>query len=445
MELSYETFEGRTNAPARLLQFTLIHNLNNQNMKKLLSMLAIMALIACSNEDETLETKSQNKTIQNVSAIRSFDEALQIAQNSIELLDGKAATRAAKPRTIDMKANKVVRATSTRGSSMSNDTLMYVFNFEDNQGFTVVAAPQNVEPLIAVTEKGSYDPENPGDNEGFNLYMEKTKEYIAGFGGHPDLPVLQYYEIVEEYDEQRGPFVSVNWGQDNPEGEFCPNGKAGCLSVALAQIMSYYEYPSSMDLTYPGADQNTQALNWTSIKAHPTGHTYDACISPSIHEAIGRLHRQLGYLSNSIYYNSGNTASALENVPSALASMNFVTGNIINYNYTYIANQLYINHPLLIIGGGAAWNVDGYKLHRVTVETYERVAANVNEYVLVSTQITNSYLFHYNWCWYGDCNGYFATNVFNPQSGTTYDGIHLEPSHDFSNNVRVFSFYPEEE
>lgn len=412
-------------------------------MKKLLSMLAIMALIACTSEDETLETKSQNKTIQNASAIRSFDEALQIAQNSIELLDGKAATRAAKPRTIDQKANKVVRATSTRGSSLSNDTLMYVFNFEDNQGFTVVAAPQNVEPLIAVTEMGSYDPENPGDNEGFNLYMEKTKEYIAGFGGHPDLPVLQYYEIVEEYDEQRGPFVSVNWGQDNPEGEFCPNGIAGCLNVAIAQVMSFYEYPTNISLTYPGADQSTLVLNWSQIKSHQTGHELDSCTTPIVHENIGRLHRQLGYLSNSIYY-SNKTGSSLENVPTALSGMNFTANITSYYDSTYVANQLHNYHPLVITGGGTAWNIDGYNLHRITINTYERVAANVNQYVLVSSVVRNRYLYHYNWCWYGDCNGYFAPAVFNPRHAKSYDGAHLSAPHDFGTNIKILRFYPNE-
>lgn len=179
------------------------------------------------------------------------------------------------------------------------------------------------------------------------------------------------------------------------------------------------------------------------MKAHQTGHALDNCSTPSTHEAIGRLHRQLGHLSNSLYYYN-HTAGFLTNVPSALSNMNFVTTDTISYDSTYVAEQLYYHHPLVIIGGGAAWDIDGYSLHRVTTYIYERVAANINEYELAATIVRNRYLYHYNWCWYGDCNGYFSPAVFNPQSGTTYDGTHLEPSNNFNSSVKLLRFYPNE-
>lgn len=38
-------------------------------------------------------------------------------------------------------------------------------------------------------------------------------------------------------------------------------------NTANAQVMSYYEYPSAIDLTYPGCGQTYQTLNWTSMKS----------------------------------------------------------------------------------------------------------------------------------------------------------------------------------
>ncbi len=409
-------------------------------MKKLLSLLVLMSFIACTSEDETLEKKSQNKAIQNVSAIRSFDEALQIAQNSISMLDGKETTRAAKPRTIDMKANKVVKAKGTRATA-DKDTLMYVFNFEDNQGFTIVAAPQNVEPLIAVTEKGSYDPDVPSDIDGFNDFMENAKKYVGNrFGPGPDLPVLQGYEIKEWQYFQKGPFVTANWGEFHPEGEFCPNGIAGCMNTAIAQLMSYYETPTSVDLTYPNADISTQTLNWTQMKAHQTGHSVGGCTTTDIHQSIGRLLRQIGYITQSNYYDNQTTTFFI-NFPSGFLDLGYTSSGFSSYDTVQVVNQINAHHPVVMSGGGGAWLSDGYKLTKTIVKYYERVAANINEYVLVSTTEYDHYYYHLNWGWYGDCNGYFAKNIFDSQAATWYDGT-SNNTHNFGTNIIVMTMYP---
>ena len=49
-------------------------------------------------------------------------------------------------------------AVQTFNSHMSRsgetaDTLLYIVNYDDTQGFAVISAPQNVEPVIAVVEK----------------------------------------------------------------------------------------------------------------------------------------------------------------------------------------------------------------------------------------------------------------------------------------------------
>lgn len=60
-----------------------------------------------------------------------------------------------------------------------NDTLLYVFNFNDEQGFAVVSANRQTEGLIAAVEMGSYDPAIPTGNPGFDTYMQMAKVYVA--------------------------------------------------------------------------------------------------------------------------------------------------------------------------------------------------------------------------------------------------------------------------
>ena len=72
---------------------------------------------------------------------------------------------------------------------------------------------------------------------------------------------------------------------------------------------------------------------------------------------------------------------------------------------------------------------------------YERVAANINEYVLESITEYDHYYYHFNWGWYGDCNGYFSKNVFDSQAATWYDGT-SNNSNNFGTNVKIMPMYP---
>ena len=144
-------------------------------MKKL-NLLICLSLFAVACTENVSDVIPQEESANNVSTIRSFDEALQIAQSSISLVDGTGQTRSGSPRKIDLNNWKIFENDlKTRANSNSNDTLMYVFNFEDNQGFAIVSASKETEGLIAVTESGSYDPSTSSDIDGFNIYMTWPK------------------------------------------------------------------------------------------------------------------------------------------------------------------------------------------------------------------------------------------------------------------------------
>ena len=137
-----------------------------------------MGLVACTNDDALEKTvdKEEMDLVQYDPNRRSYAEALEIAQNSIRMLqDENSTARSAEPvRTLDLKNGvKAVRQTVTRsnGTVSDNDTQLYIFNFDDNQGFAVVSASRQTDGLIAVTEAGNYDPAVPTDNPGLDMYM----------------------------------------------------------------------------------------------------------------------------------------------------------------------------------------------------------------------------------------------------------------------------------
>jgi hypothetical protein len=417
---------------------------------KLLFIASAIMMVACSNQ-ETFDSNLQQPVQQQASNIRSFEEALQIAQSSIEMVDGQAQTRAVSPRRIALNDTKIYKLDAkTRSSSYMSDTLMYVFNFEDNQGFAVVSASKNTEGLLAVTERGTYDPEEKSDNEGFNIYMKLAADYVSKAMIRDLLDPIPLYKevIINLASSQTGPYVTVQWGQTHPEGEFCPNGVAGCVNTATAQLMSYYEYPTSIFLDYPDLiiNDSTLQLNWTNMKAHPTGyHSILSCPDDAAHHKIAHLLRQIGKMTLSQYngnLNSGNasTGSSLVYAKGALRLLGYT---VTERNYpiptmiespTYYANKLDSNYLCLMSGDngnvGHAWVLDGYKYDLSRHYYYER-DENL-EWIITDIRDIETYLFHLNWGWYGDCNGYFLPKVFNTQSATTYDDTSIH-NYNFDN------------
>ncbi len=414
--------------------------------------LAIM-MVSCSNR-EIIDSDFQQPAPKQTNSIRSYEEALQIAQASIQMVDGQAQTRAASPRKISLNDSKVCLTDSKTRSENGNDTLMYVFNFEDQMGFSVVSANRKTEPLIAVTESGYYDPKQETDIEGFDYFMEMAKEYVIRSFGDPDIRYYCYDVYV--YDQPTytvGPYVNVMWGQRYPEGEHCPNGISGCSITAMAQIMSYFEFPTSINLTYMGTD-SLQNLNWTSMKAHSTGHTNANCTWSNLdaHNSIGRLCRQLGKLANSRYKES-STSTRTDSTRYALISLGFHPNEFSNYSGTYIKSELNNNHPLLIRGthihetntAGHMWVLDGYNDISYTIYTYKVPEGFIGQGELedISGPFTTN-LYHFNWGWYGKNNGYFASAVLSPLDVILPDtNTSITADYNFQYNVLLLSVYPD--
>lgn len=393
--------------------------------------------------------------------MRSFEEALQIAQNSISLLNSGEATRASSIRKINLADSKaVMRDAATRSSNGSNDTLMYVFNFEDNKGFAVVSALKSTEALLAVTEKGNYDPEVGSDVENFNYFMEKAKDYVAKspiLRFPPDIPLPESRDSFAYENTTQGPFLTVEWGELYPEGELCPNGLSGCANTAMAQVMSYYGLPTGIDINYPGADVSYQALNWTQMKAHQTGHAVGFCQTTTTHQAISRLLRQLGKMSVSSYTTDPLLGTprtytvSLVKVPHVLDSLGYAYTNWSMYDFdNHIKNQLNAQHPLILDGESVHhgittshnWVVDGYIISKTYHYVLVHPLGNTNEWVIDSVTVTTKKLCHYNWGWYGDCNGYFASGVFDTQAPDV-PTLSSEHDYDFSaGDVYVLPVYP---
>ena len=289
-----------------------------------------------------------------------------------------------------------------------------------------------------------------GDEQVIHEQAEQTEITLSWWGN--DARHEYTLAAVNKFQEKY-PYIKVKWGQYFPEGEYCPNDISGCTNTALGQIMSFYNYPTQITLTYAEADISTQSLNWSNIKGHNTrplhSKTSLICNSSDAHKAIGRLMRQLGELNNSDYTNSNSTSTSSQTYAHVtMSNLGFTTGSWDDYDGSSVRNQLDAQHLLLVRGqtsggNGHAWVIDGYLEDREADCIVEKINTSHGEMLNIIEVISQNFIYynHINWGWYGDNNGYFSDGVFNTISVLWPDTSNNSGGYNLGNSVRFVSIY----
>ncbi len=396
----------------------------------LLFLTAAAMLSSCSTDKYTAEILSADSVPEShVSApsgrTRSYGEALEIARRSIGIVDGTEVTRAGKARTI--RDGRCVTRQSTRNDGIEQtDTLVYVFNFNDNAGFSIIAANILSEPIIAVTENGNYSYGEPTGNKAFDSYINtaiaQSKNPKLGWGKIDTLRTypVEYTVLIDEHNDCE-PLISVNWGQKgelhNIYGKYCPNNISGCVATAMAQIMTYHKRPKSITTTYDNAPHAKETINldWDSMINYIDWDIATYC------EHISILMREIGERVHMDYSNPTYSSAYDSYVIPSFKSFGYVwSANASSFRNSQVYSSLDNKCPVYISGKkrndinfGHAWVADGYKSYRHGTETYVHKSIypdaplNSPDYILVSTTVEETQLLHYNWGFEGKCNGYF--------------------------------------
>ncbi len=119
------------------------------------------ALTACSTDDATDSMMNQSTINSNADRL-VYAEALAKAKASVGEMSDSVS------RTIDL-------SNGVKAITQDKDTLMYVFNFKDNKGYSIISASKKTPNFKIISEKGSFDPENVQDS----AITRCTKELFA--------------------------------------------------------------------------------------------------------------------------------------------------------------------------------------------------------------------------------------------------------------------------
>lgn len=300
-------------------------------------------------------------------------------------------------------------------ASMQATTYLYVFN-SGTKGFVMVAGDDIVTPVLAYSDEVAFDPNNIPINAA--KWIEGYKNQIR-FAIENDIKATD--EISQDWlnllecntsSSSAGaasgvnPLIQTKWNQSPYYNALCPfdnqyNQRAvtGCVATAMAQIMKYWNYPTSGSgfHSYNHDKYGTLSANFGST-------TYQWGSMPnkvnSSNNAVATLMYHCGV---SVDMNYGPAVSgAAGAVTAAPALKNFfgypssvAVKERKNYNTTQWKNllkeELDAGRPMYYEGigngSGHAFVCDGYD---------------------------NNDFFHFNWGWEGIADAFYNINELNP-------------------------------
>lgn len=376
-------------------------------MKKLCLLLAgVFVLTACEKEpntapvqdDPTIEQCTETVVDYRVSKSTAINRAIK----AVEGLKGRAESRAEALRVA--KAEVVGSRVASR-SGYAADTLFYLINFDDNQGFALVAADERNTDVYMMAEEGSLDLETLDPESPVSYFMNQAEEYATYERGviRPVIPELdttnmtyfddtKYYNgelylcHTEEEEVIQDALLTTKWHQNYPYNKNCLyNGvrvDAGCAAIAVAQIMAYHRHPS----TY----------NWDAMLRY---NMIDISETDAV-EAVASLVYNVGSTIEIDYEGDGNTGATIDTVHLRLPNLGYLRNSVTNYSFDTVVSSVLAERPVYIRGDEVnsyslahAWIIDGVQYSERTEYLYD-IQTRVLTYTLVTRD--NQYV-HNNW------------------------------------------------
>lgn len=387
--------------------------------------LFVLALLVFScQKEKVILTKDESKYQQNVSVDLASQIALNFTKNEAladsYIVKGSVLKSGSLP---SLKRKEIEKVSTIMDES--NTPAIYIINYKPN-GFVILSATKKESPVLAFSENNVID--NNFDAIGLSDWISVRKKRIENLKRDNNYKVPKSVqdewlaaappedeEIIVSGGtvyEQVGPFLPTIWGQaerynDELTSLQCENTlngrpQTGCVATAMAQIMRYWQHPS----TY----------SWSIMPSYTN--RYMSATTGTLE--IAKLMKDIGSAVNMVYDCTQGSTSSLPYARTAFVNTFSYssTASIINYNSStiesYFIPQIQMNMPILmsgvdaIRGVGHAWVCDGYKRN---VQTLIHNPGTVYEY---ETFAISGFYLSLNWGWNGSSNGWFLYTNFNP-------------------------------
>ncbi len=309
---------------------------------------------------------------------------------------------------------------------------LYIFNVPNNQGFIMIAADDIVTPVLAYSTESAfnvYDKRNPA-----NFYLHKYQRQINTARNNnlsASAKTLEEWSNVANNRRAKSghsvaQLLTTTWDQCSGYNGMCPQDPAasatcgvgivptGCVATATAQIMKYWNYPSHgyLNHSYAAYGYNVLSFDFQNFNFRWSD-MFNSSISQQA--AVDTLMYACGVAVDMGYGASGSGAC----VVSSDCSGGGAEAALKNY-FLYDGNL----HGLKIYSNDSLWVVmlENELNHHRPID-YAGAEANGEGHNFIFDGYNTTDMFHVNWGWSGNSNGFFlVTNLAPPALGVGAGG-----------------------
>ncbi len=308
-------------------------------------------------------------------------------------------------------------------ANVKQEVMYYVFNLRNADGYVIITADDACYPVLGYSAESKFDVTRvPIQLQKWLWHRAREIAYIKQQKFEADDEIKQEWEALERplatARTQRtmgvNPLITTKWDQAPFYNDLCPYDQqardravTGCVATAMAQVMKYHNYPQT------GQGIKSYVHNkYGRLTADFGRTTYDWRGMPNRvtnrNNAVATLMYHCGV---SVEMDYGVEASGAQGTTDVVEAFTRYFGYASSTKYVEKKNYTETNWRNLLKaeldakrpmyyggyggGGGHAFVCDGYD---------------------------DNNLFHFNWGWDGDSDGYFRINALNPGSLGTGGG-----------------------
>lgn len=309
------------------------------------------------------------------------------------------------------------------GSKPIEIPVFYIFNVNDNSGFVIVTADDDVIPILGYSTTGNYSNANlpPAFKKLLENYKKQIQFVIVNDLKSDDVIKNKWSRLdkgdplnTDKNTKSVDPLLETTWNQSPYYNDLCPYDYqywqltlTGCTATAMAQIMKYWNYPNTgvgiHSYNHPTygtltADFGSTTYNWTAMPNNVN--STNMSVATLMYHCGVSVEMNYGVLSSGAWVicDNGQHPYCAENAYKTYFGYNPNTiQGLKRENYTTTAwknlliEELDNNRPLQYVGFGLS-----------------------SGHTFVCDGYNNSDFFHMNWGWGGQADGFFSIDDLTP-------------------------------
>ena len=287
----------------------------------------------------------------------------------------------------------------------------YVVNRGADRGFVIVSGDDLLPDILGYTDNGTFDMD--GDMPPALLELMDSYASSVEYARANNVDERSRQLAMAAGRRTIGPLVTAHWGQGGPYNDQCPleNGSrclAGCVAVAIAQVLYYYRPDLPRELqssTTPYGKVTNVYKKGTPMRYELLRDSYGGSIPSEYREEVATFMAAVGAAAQ-LDYGTGGTAGYSYASLQRNGSL-FGYSNTSDYDHSYYSDEAWIDliYQRLNKYMPQTYSISG---HAIVVDGYD---ANTNKC-------------HFNYGWSGSADGWYSISLKKGEGIDTYQALH---------------------